>query len=142
MCREGGRGSCRMRTNRLPAQIHKPRRRSRRAKKTVRARDRANSVLFLFLRGSIQLAKLLSGQINLFPAMNRLNRNRCYRPSRRQLLTGAAAASALALTPAVRATDPRGAGELPEAFAGLSPVGRRVRPMTADEVPGRLHTAT
>src|SRR5260370_41235756 len=130
-----------MRTNRLPTQIHKSRRRSRRAKKTVRARDRDNSVPCLFFRGSIRLDKLRSGQINLFPAMNKLNQNRCYQPSRRQLLTGAAAASALALTPALRATDPRGAGELPEAFAGLKPLGGRVRPIAADEFHGRLQHA-
>src|SRR5260370_22209919 len=104
-------------------------------------RDRVNSVACLFFRGSIRLDKLRSGQINLFPAMNKLNQNRCYQPSRRQLLTGAAAASALALTPAVRATDPRGAGELPEAFAGLKPLGGRVRPIAADEFHGRLQHA-
>ncbi len=104
-------------------------------------RDRVKSVPFLFLRVSIWLDKPRSGQINLFPAMNKLNQNRCYQPSRRQLLTGVAAASALALTPAVRATDPRGAGELPEAFAGLKPLGGRVRPITADEFHGRLQHA-
>ena len=104
-------------------------------------RDRVKSVPFFFLRVSIWLDKPRSGQINLFPAMNKLNQNRCYQPSRRQLLTGVAAASALALTPAVRATDPRGAGELPEAFAGLKPLGGRVRPITADEFHGRLQHA-
>jgi len=49
-------------------------------------------------------------------------------------LISAAAASALALTQAVRAADVDGAGGLPQAFAGLKPLGGRVRPITADEI--------
>jgi len=93
-----------------------------------------------FFRGADlgSLDKVCSGQINLFPAMHKQNEDHCYRPSRRQLLTGAAAASALALGPAANATDEDGAGGLPQAFAGLKPLGGRVRPITPDEFRGRL----
>jgi len=70
--------------------------------------------------------------------MHKLNEDHCYRPSRRQLLAGAAAASALALGPAARAADVDGAEGLPQAFAGLKPLGGRVRPITPDEFRGRL----
>ncbi len=73
--------------------------------------------------------------------MHKLNQDHPYQPSRRQLLIGAAAASALALTPAVRAADADGSGGLPHAFAGLKPLGARVRPITADEFHGRLQHA-
>ena len=73
--------------------------------------------------------------------MHKLNQDHPYQPSRRQLLIGAAAASALALTPAVRAADADGSGGLPRAFAGLKPLGARVRPITADEFHGRLQHA-
>ena len=51
---------------------------------------------------------------------------------------GAAAASALALTPSADAADAGGCGGLPQAFAGLKPLGGRVRPITAEEFHGRL----
>ncbi len=70
--------------------------------------------------------------------MHKLNEDHCYRPSRRQLLAGAAAASALALGPAARAADVDGSEGLPQAFAGLKPLGGRVRPITPDEFRGRL----
>jgi len=70
--------------------------------------------------------------------MHKLNEHHCYRPSRRQLLAGAAAASALALGPAARATDEDGTEGLPQAFTGLKPLGGRVRPITPDEFRGRL----
>src|SRR5467141_3382604 len=95
----------------------------------------------LFLGASICLDKLCSGQINLFPVMHKLNQEHLYQPARRQFLIGSAAASALALTPAVRAADVDGAGGLPQAFAGLKPLGRRVRPITADEFRERLELA-
>ena len=78
-------------------------------------------------------------QINLFPAMNKPNQEQTYKPSRRQLLIGAAAASALALTPAARgAAEGDVSGALPKAFEGLKPLGGRVRPITADEFHGRM----
>jgi len=70
--------------------------------------------------------------------MNKLNQNHPYQPSRRQLFMGAAAASALALTPAARVADASEAGGLPPAFAGLKPLGARVHPITADEFHERL----
>ena len=51
---------------------------------------------------------------------------------------GVAASSALALTPAVRAEDRDTPSGLPQAFAGLKPLGGRVRPITADEFHGRM----
>ena len=51
---------------------------------------------------------------------------------------GAAAASALALTSPADAADAGGCGGLPQAFAGLKPLGGRVRPITAEEFHGRL----
>src|SRR5437879_5084083 len=78
------------------------------------------------------------GQINLFPAMHKQNQEQNYQTSRRQLLIGAAAASVLALTPAVRAADSDATGDLPQAFAGLKPLGGRVHPITTDEFRGRL----
>ncbi len=78
-------------------------------------------------------------QINLFPAMNKPNQEQTYKPSRRQLLIAAAAASALALTPAARgAAEGDVSGALPKAFEGLKPLGGRVRPITADEFHGRM----
>src|SRR5438046_7029154 len=78
-------------------------------------------------------------QINLFPAMNKPNQEQTYKPSRRQLLIGAAAASALALTPAARgAAEGDVSGALPKAFEGLKPLGGRVRAITADEFHGRM----
>jgi len=68
--------------------------------------------------------------------MHKLNQHHLHQPARRQFLFGAAAASALALTPAVRAAD--GSEGLPEALAGLKPLGGRVHPITADEFHGRL----
>jgi Xaa-Pro dipeptidase len=70
--------------------------------------------------------------------MYKLNEDHCYRPSRRQLLAGAAAASVIALGTAARAADEDGAEGLPQAFAGLKPLGGRVRPITPDEFRGRL----
>ena len=70
--------------------------------------------------------------------MHKQNREQSYQTSRRQLLIGAAAASALALTPAVRAADSDASGGLPQAFAGLKPLGGRVHPITGDEFHGRL----
>ena len=70
--------------------------------------------------------------------MHKQNQEQSYQTSRRQLLMGAAAASALALTPAVGAADSDGSGGLPEAFSGLKPLGGRVHPITADEFHGRL----
>jgi len=70
--------------------------------------------------------------------MHKRNQEQSYHTSRRQLLMGATAASALALTPAARATDSDGSGGLPPAFAGLKPLGRRVHPITTDEFHGRL----
>ena len=69
--------------------------------------------------------------------MHKLNEDHGYRPSRRQLLAGAAAASALALGPAACAADENGDEGLPQAFAGLKPLGGRVRPITPDEFRGR-----
>src|SRR5947199_7120407 len=78
-------------------------------------------------------------QINLFPAMNKPNQEQTYKPSRRQLLIAAAAASTLALTPAARgAAEGDVSGALPKAFEGLKPLGGRVRPITADEFHGRM----
>ena len=54
---------------------------------------------------------------------------------------GVAASSALALTPAVRAEDRDTPSGLPQAFAGLKPLGGRVRPITADEFHGRMGRA-
>src|SRR5439155_26961544 len=70
--------------------------------------------------------------------MHKQNREQRYQTSRRQLLIGAAAASTLALTPAVRAADSDASGGLPQAFAGLKPLGGRVHPITADEFQERL----
>src|SRR5258708_6621615 len=70
--------------------------------------------------------------------MHKQNQEQSYHTSRRQLLMGATAASALALTPAARATDSDGSGGLPPAFAGLKPLGGRVHPITTDEFHGRL----
>ncbi|OLB16774.1 MAG: hypothetical protein AUH16_12470 [Acidobacteria bacterium 13_2_20CM_57_7] len=71
--------------------------------------------------------------------MNKPNQEQTYKPSRRQLLIGAAAASALALTPAARgAAEGDVSGALPKAFEGLKPLGGRVRPITADEFHGRM----
>src|SRR5260370_42189244 len=84
------------------------------------------------------LDRLPPVQINLVPTMNKLNQNHPYQPSRRQLFMGAAAASALALTPAARVADASEPGGLPPAFAGLKPLGARVHPITADEFHERL----
>ena len=85
------------------------------------------------------LDKVRFVQINLFPAMHKPNQEQTYKPSRRQLLIGAAAASALALTPAARgAAEGDVSGALPKAFEGLKPLGGRVRPITADEFHGRM----
>jgi Xaa-Pro dipeptidase len=70
--------------------------------------------------------------------MHKQNQVQSCQASRRQLLMAAAAASALALTPAVDATNREGSGGLRQAFAGLKPLGKRVRPVTADEFHGRL----
>src|SRR5258708_9666962 len=70
--------------------------------------------------------------------MHKLNQDHRYQPARRQFLIGSAAASALTLTPALRAADMDGAGGLPKAFGGLKPLGGRVRPVTADEFHERL----
>jgi len=54
-------------------------------------------------------------------------------------LIGAAAASALALTPAARGgAEGDVSGAPPQAFEGLKPLAGRVRPMTADEFHGRM----
>ena len=70
--------------------------------------------------------------------MNKLNQNHRYQPSRRQLFIGAAAASALALTPAARVAEASEPGALPQALAGLKPLGERVHPITADEFHERM----
>jgi len=70
--------------------------------------------------------------------MNKLNPNHRYQPSRRQLFMGAAAASAVALTPAARVAEASEPGGLPQAFAGLKPLGERVHPITADEFHERM----
>ena len=70
--------------------------------------------------------------------MNKLNPNHRYQPSRRQLFIGAAAASALALTPAARVAEASEPGALPQALAGLKPLGERVHPITADEFHERM----
>jgi len=70
--------------------------------------------------------------------MHKQNREQNYQTSRRQLLIGAAAASVLALTPAMRAADSDTSEDLPQAFAGLKPLGGRVHPITTDEFRGRL----
>src|SRR6266446_1088043 len=72
--------------------------------------------------------------------MNKLNLEQSYKPSRRQLLMGAAA-SALALTQKARAEEGDAPGALPQAFAGLKPLGGRVRPITYDEFHGRMGQA-
>src|SRR5438477_1803500 len=85
------------------------------------------------------LDKVRFVQINLFPAMHKPNQEQTYKPSRRQLLIGAATASALALTPAARgAAEGEVFGVLPQALEGLKPLGGRVRPITADEFHGRM----
>jgi Xaa-Pro dipeptidase len=63
------------------------------------------------------------------------------KPSRRQFLSGTAAASALLLTPhsAARASDDRDA--LPAPFANLKPLGAHVQPITAEEFQSRLQNA-
>ena len=73
--------------------------------------------------------------------MHKLKQEQSYQTSRRQLLMGVAASSALALTPAVRAEDRDTPSGLPQAFAGLKPLGGRVRPITADEFHGRMGRA-
>jgi Xaa-Pro dipeptidase len=71
--------------------------------------------------------------------MHKPNQEQSYQPSRRQILIGAAAASALALTPAARGgAEGEVPRALPQAFEGLKPLGGRVRPMTADEFHGRM----
>ena len=70
--------------------------------------------------------------------MHKEKQEHSYQPSRRQLLLGAAASSALALTPAVSTKDGDAPKSLPQAFAGLKPLGARVRPITADEFRGRM----
>ena len=70
--------------------------------------------------------------------MHKEKQEHSYQPSRRQLLMGAAASSALALTPAGRAEDGDAPKSPPQAFAGLKPLGSRVRPITADEFRGRM----
>jgi Xaa-Pro dipeptidase len=90
------------------------------------------------MRKSNCLDKLRSCQINLIPAMHKLNQDHVYHPSRRQFLMGSAAASALALTPGVRAADVDESGGLPQAFSGLKPLGARVRPITREEFNERL----
>src|SRR5258708_15865664 len=84
------------------------------------------------------LDRLPPGQINLVPNMNKLNANHLYHPSRRQLFMGAAAASALALTPAARVADASEPGGVPPAFARLKPLEERVHPITADEFHERM----
>jgi Xaa-Pro dipeptidase len=73
--------------------------------------------------------------------MHKLIQDHLYQPARRQFLFGATAAAALARTPAVRAADVDGSPGLPQAFAGLKPMGERVRPITADEFRERLQHA-
>ncbi len=51
---------------------------------------------------------------------------------------GAAAASAVALTPAARVAEASEPGALPQALAGLKPLGERVHPITADEFHERM----
>jgi len=71
--------------------------------------------------------------------MHKPNQEQSYRTSRRQLLMGAAAASALALTPKASAEEDGDApGGLSKAFDGLKPLGGRVRPITAEEFHGRM----
>jgi Xaa-Pro aminopeptidase len=92
----------------------------------------------LFFCGSICLDKLRFSQLNLFPVMHKLNQKQNYQTSRRQVLIGATAASALAITRDVRAEDRDTPSGLPQAFAGLKPLGARVRPIRADEFHGRM----
>src|SRR5438270_912041 len=73
--------------------------------------------------------------------MHKLKQEQSYQTSRRQLLMGVAASSALALTPAVRAEDRDTPSGLPQALARLKPLGGRVRPITADEFHGRMGRA-
>src|SRR5258708_8628967 len=70
--------------------------------------------------------------------MHKLTQDHRYKSSRRQLLIGATAVSALALTPSAVAADAGGCRELPQSFAGLKLLGGRVRPITAEEFHGRL----
>src|SRR5260370_39081468 len=73
--------------------------------------------------------------------MHKLTQDHRYKSSRRQLLSGATAVSALALTPSAVAADAGGCRELPQSFAGLKLLGGRVRPITAEEFHGRLQRA-
>ena len=77
-------------------------------------------------------------QINLFPVMHKSNLDLGSQSSRRGFLKSAAAASALALTPGAKVEPVDGADTLPAAFSGLTPLGARVRPITAEEFHERL----
>jgi Xaa-Pro aminopeptidase len=62
-------------------------------------------------------------------------------PSRREFLTGTAAASVLALAPQTNALPDDAGSALPSAFSGLKPLGGRVHPITTDEFRERLEHA-
>src|SRR5260370_747464 len=73
--------------------------------------------------------------------MYKLTQDHRYQSSRRQLLIGATAVSALALTPSAVAADAGGCRELPQSFAGLKPLGGRMRPVMGEEFDGRRQHA-
>jgi Xaa-Pro dipeptidase len=70
--------------------------------------------------------------------MHKQNQEQSYHTSRREFLSGTAALSALTLAPRVNSLSDDASGSLPAAFSGLKPLGSRVRPITADELHGRL----
>jgi Xaa-Pro dipeptidase len=67
--------------------------------------------------------------------------NTTHQASRREFLKSAAAASVLEVTPLGTACPEDGSGALPEAFAGLKPLGSQVHPITTDEYRARLEHA-
>lgn len=70
--------------------------------------------------------------------MNKPTRDSCSNSSRRQFLRQGAAASALAVVSPGHNVAEEGGDSPPQAFAGLKPLGARVRPITADEFHERL----
>ena len=63
------------------------------------------------------------------------------RHSRRDFLQGGAGASALLVMPKAADAAQSEASSLPPAFAGLQPLGSRIRPITAEEFRGRVEKA-
>ena len=67
--------------------------------------------------------------------------NKTYQASRREFLKSTAAASLLGMTPVTNSCPEDGTMALPEAFAGLKPLGSQVHPITTDEYRARLEHA-